>query len=460
MTEIYKTQATFQKRNKPHRLKACINIFNMYHVKYFEYFYMVVMVIYMAQMTNDTGRMVGTLSGNPLPFLLPIILTVILLSRHKIKWDCKQLWIIIGIFVIWSFLILAKYNAFTNTEELSYLFFLFYAIIIAYVHVRIYKKTLFPIYEHIFVWACKIAVIFWLLNVILYHSSGIVSIFPDSLLGHSILYLYQWITPAKNVYENVILRNSGCSWEPGRFAIMIVLAIYVNLSRNGIKFKNNKEIFWLLIALITTQSTTGYSTTMLLYCLFLFKKLSFRSIVIFVLIFLPLTVFVNQLDFMGEKISTQLDLEEESYQMQKSSDYVVNTLKQGEYAYSLNRFQSMYFEYDNLIHDYLLGYSRKTEHSYFYKNVSSNTVLTGGLVKIFAQYGILLGLFIYYLLFQSSVRISADFKVKRKYALITIILLNSVAYPMWCTPVFTAFWLYGSFAINEAKNKKHAVLKA
>lgn len=51
----------------------------------FEYIYMVVMIIYMAQMTSDTSRMVGGISGNPIPLLLPIVLSIILVIRNPIK---------------------------------------------------------------------------------------------------------------------------------------------------------------------------------------------------------------------------------------------------------------------------------------------------------------------------------------------------------------------------------------
>ena len=57
---------------------------------WFEIFYMLVMVIYMAQATPETGRMIGGLSGNPIPFLLPIILTYILWKKHPISFFIQE----------------------------------------------------------------------------------------------------------------------------------------------------------------------------------------------------------------------------------------------------------------------------------------------------------------------------------------------------------------------------------
>ena len=53
----------------------------------FEVLYMFVMVIYMAQATKETGRMVGSISGNPIPFLIPIVLTYLLCKRHPISFN-------------------------------------------------------------------------------------------------------------------------------------------------------------------------------------------------------------------------------------------------------------------------------------------------------------------------------------------------------------------------------------
>ena len=56
----------------------------------FEIFYMLVMVIYMAQATPETGRMIGGLSGNPIPFLLPIILTYMLWRKYPISFNNRN----------------------------------------------------------------------------------------------------------------------------------------------------------------------------------------------------------------------------------------------------------------------------------------------------------------------------------------------------------------------------------
>ena len=231
----------------------------------FEYWYFLIMIIYMAQMTEETSRMITTLSGNPIPFLIPIVTTVILLIRNPINWNSKKLWNIILIFVLWTLLIIIKYSDY-STQFLSYSFFLFYSLIIAFIHVNVYKENLFGLYEDIIVFLSKLSIFLWLFSIILPGiASTVFNIFPETHFGNNFFYIFNWMSPSGGQYYSGIMRNAGFSWEPGRYAIMLCLAILFNLYRNGIKFKKNKNIIILLLALITTQSTTGYMIVILLY---------------------------------------------------------------------------------------------------------------------------------------------------------------------------------------------------
>ena len=370
----------------------------------FEIFYMLVMVIYMAQATPETGRMIGGLSGNPIPFLLPIILTYILWKKHPISFKNKKLYLILAIYSIWAICSLIKYGNYT-TEELSYHFFMVYAIVIAYIHNKIYGYTLIPIYEQLLVFFCKIAIGGWLIAVLIPASSSFFHLFPETAFGNHVLYLFNWMDPAKGQIYSGIIRNAGCSWEPGRFAIMVTLAIFCNLCQNGIKFRNNKNIWWLLIALITTQSTTGYITALVLYTIFMVKKFNFKYISLFILVMIPVIYGLMQLDFMAEKIDDRFKINEVNERFLESEAYYSRHEGLDRHI-ALDRFQSIYFEWKNFLNDPILGYSRDFRKSLFAQSFISDYGLTGGLVSILSQYGIFLGLFIYYLLFHSSFCIS------------------------------------------------------
>lgn len=412
----------------------------------FEIFYMLVMVIYMAQATPETGRMIGALSGNPIPFLLPIALTYILWRKHPISFNDRRFHFILVIYGTWAICSLIKYGIYT-TEELSYHFFMVYAIVIAYIHNKIYGYTLVPIYEQILVFFCKIAIGGWLIAVLIPASSSFFHLFPETAFGNHVLYLFNWMDPAKGQIYSGIIRNAGCSWEPGRFAIMVTLAIFCNLCQNGIKFRNNKNIWWLLIALITTQSTTGYITALVLYTIFMVKKFNFKYISLFILVMIPVIYGLMQLDFMAEKIDDRFKINEVNERFLESEAYYSRHEGLDRHI-ALDRFQSIYFEWKNFLNDPILGYSRDFRKSLFAQSFISDYGLTGGLVSILSQYGIFLGLFIYYLLFHSSFCISRQFKYNKKYVLAICLILSSISYPIFGIPIFTTFWFYG-FSKNK-----------
>ena len=431
-----------------------VNLAGECRVGLFEYFYMFVMVIYMAQMTDDTGRMVGGLSGNPIPFLIPFVLTIILLYRKHISWHCSNLWIILSVTAIWSFCCLWKYKAFTNTSEVSYIFFLFYAIIIAYIHIKVFGRKLFPMYENIMVRMCQIAIVFWILNMVFY-STGIFNGLEETILGRNICYIYQWQTPDKIKADTFafLLRNAGFSWEPGRFAIMLGLALYVNLSRKGITFKNNTNVIWILAALVSTQSTTGYCIAIMLYAIFAVRKGIMQNFALIIMIIIPVAIMLSQLDFMQDKIMEQMSLEDID-QLGEQIDYNTGVTADDEYLGSLGRFESVFFELQNIANDPIIGYSRNANHSFFYENISPNYVLTNGLFSTIGKHGIIYGLFIYAVLLISSIKVAnkRNFRFGSKYALFLTILFASFSYTLWTIPIFTAFWMYG-FIDNPKKRK-------
>ena len=401
----------------------------------------------MAQMTPDTSRMVGGLSGDPIPLLIPIVMTTILLIRNPINFNHTKLWTFVTIMLCWSVAICYKIHDFSSSN-LSYYLFLFYAIFIAFIHIRVYGRDLFPIYEHIMVVFSIISLCLWGMNVLVPSTGELFHMFPETSYGNNVLYLFNWMDPAKEQVYYSISRNAGCSWEPGRFAIMLVPAILINLSREGVVFWGNKKIIILLLALASTMSTTGYSIVLLIYVLYGLNGFNVKNIFAFIFIALPITIFVFSLDFMGEKIQDKINYEGLTRERMNSVNY--NAKEHGdEYVASFDRFESAYFEWINFQNEPLLGYGRNTDNSWFRQKISKNFSLTGGIVKIFSQHGIFIGLFLYLILFYSSFKISQTCWYQKKSAFAIMLLLSSISYQIFCIPIFTAFWLYGLFGYEE-----------
>lgn len=414
----------------------------------FEYWYLVVMVIYASKVTPETTKMNGGLSGNPLPFLIPILLTLILLYRNKISFKNNQLLQLLGVSFLWICLITIKYSAF-NTGFQSYNFFLIYAILIAYVHIKVYGKSFCNIYEDIMVKFSIISLLLWLFGFLLPGpAASFFHLFPSveaiSGGGNHVFYLYNWFDPtiSKSNYVN-IPRNSGCCFEPGYFASMLCIAVLCNCFRNGLKIKN-KNFLILSVALLTTFSTTGYLVYFVILTTFYIKSFSFASVLKLCFIVVPLSIYVMNLDFMGEKILQKSNLKEENHRFHSAESYHA---KQGdvEFHVSLDRIQSLYFESQNILNDPILGYSRDVSKSWFGQTFISNYSLTGGLLKVIGQFGLVFGLFLYVLLFRSSKSLSDESNLKRSYILVIVMMLISVSYGYFGTPIFMTFWLYGVF---------------
>lgn len=428
------------------------SLLKKYDVGIFEYLYMFVMVIYLGQMTPQTGRMVGTISGDPVPFLLPIVLTVILVFKNPISFLNRRLTFVLIIFAIWSILTIEQYHLFAN-NELSYYFFLFYSIIVAYIHIQVFGKKLLPIYEDIVVKLCAFSLLLWTWSYFDSSSIPFFKQFDQTSYGNNFYYLFNWMDPSGDqVYEG-IPRNAGFSWEPGRFSICVVLALLCNIARNGITFLNF-NVLVMLAAIASTLSTTGYVATGVLYIIAFSHKLNTQKTLLFFFILVPTLIGVSQLGFMQKKIEEQLSVETNLKQLEKTFNYNTENADEGEYLASLERFTAMYFEWDNVRDKPILGYGRNPENSYFYEEVSSNFALTGGLVKLLAQYGIPLGVFLYFLLLISSFRLNKDFPEVSKVGLFFTFIVCSISYAMFTIPIFTAFWFYGIFYKDEKEEEE------
>ena len=431
------------------------NVNKLKKYDHFSIFYMLIMIIYMAQATRETSRMIGGLSGNPIPFLIPIVLTFILCKKNPISFNDKKFYIVILLYLVWAISSLIKYGY--NTEDISYHIFMIYAIIIAYIHNKVFGYKIVPIYENCMVLFCKIAFWLWLIAVLVPASSFVFRLFPETGYGNSILYLFTWMDPAKGQVYSGIIRNAGCSWEPGRFAIMVTLAMFCNLCQNGIKFKKNKNIWWFIIALVTTQSTTGFVSALILYTIFLIKKFNLKYIIITLVIMVPVVYGIVQLDFMGEKITTKMTGAQDVSQREQTFAYAATKYEEGEYIGSIDRFDAMVFEWMNVKNDPILGYSRNVEHSYFRTNISNNYVLANGLVKVFGMYGIFLGLYFFYILYRSSKKIAQDSNAQRILAMFILFCLSAISYQILAIPIFTTFWFYGLF--SQMKTNKREIMK-
>lgn len=102
-----------------------------------------------------------------------------------------------------------------------------------------------------------------------------------------------------------IVRNYGPFWEPGRFTIFLTIALMIRLYNNP-KFDRKNII--LLLADITTFSTTGYIALAILFIGYVaIQKKNIGTKAIQILFIVACIVLISKLDFMSEKIIDQMN---------------------------------------------------------------------------------------------------------------------------------------------------------
>jgi hypothetical protein len=182
------------------------------------------------------------------------------------------------------------------------------------------------------------------------------------------------------IYVNAIrdnignyLRNSGFMWEPGAFAMMIIICIILNWLNNGIRFNGRFLIYF--IALLTTYSTAGYFALSFLFITKFLDKIKLINLILIAISISIFYIYVYNLDFVGAELNVYLEAYKE-----KAYGYDERNM-----AFKGNRFVGAYFDVLQTI-KYPLGYGVITKSDYF----ESGFEITGvsGLSNLLKMWGI------------------------------------------------------------------------
>ena len=420
------------------------NKLNNLNVTLYEYIYAFMMVIYMSFMTPETRVMNGGILTRTLAFLIPIILTFCLIHNYsgKIKWSLYFGCLLLPL-ILWTIIqVLVKYTL--EAKVVINYIYMIYAAIIAVVHLEIYGKRIFPLYEDIIVFLAKISLFTWFFTLIAPPiAMSVARLFPETGSGgHNFFYLVNWMDINGRHVQGGLIRNSGSSWEPGRFAIMLCLGLLFNLYRKGLTFHDNRNIIILLLTVVTTFSTTGYILASVIIVYFYVQNFTIPNIIKMLIVVVPIGFVLSQLDFIGEKLNEKTDMTTQVEHIKESYGWTeIHNENEGT-AYAMDRFPSMYFEFENFLHDPLLGYGPNRENSFFYNNYTDAIGFCGGLAQLFSVHGLFLGLLFTIILFRSSIRINALYRGNKPYGFFIYTIISMISYPIIWFPVFTAFWFY------------------
>jgi len=410
----------------------------------FDYFYFFVVVIYAAMAVPATKSMMRPEGGGLIAYAIPWVLTLIIVLKHRVQFHNKNL---VGvIFILWVILQTFKVGIF-YTGSIMFLG----NILIAYILIRVYDFRMFFLYEKVVTGMAALSIIFWLSQVLMpsvftaFMKATSIHEFPSggTIIASNIFFSLS--DYARGVYEGHFLpRNSGFSWEPGRYASMLLFALFFNIIRIKFDVVNNKPFWILIVALLTTQSTTGYLGVVIIVFMIIFNKDSKFAVLSTPFIILSIAAAIVFLPFMADKISSFWFNIETIESIQVQVDYYMN-----ESSYDIKivpqRFDSMVYHFMNFKDSPLLGYGIAPINSYVQKEISSFISPTGGIIRLFSQFGIIIGIIAYFSLYKSSVWFSRFFGYKGEWWLFTLFTLLSVSYSFWIVPVFMSLWMFPLF---------------
>ena len=247
------------------------------------------------------------------------------------------------------------------------------------------------------------------------------------------------------------MRNCGFTWEPGPFSIFLVLGIYFNFLRSHSKFIFSTRNIILIIALFTTQSTTGFLAffPLLLNIQFTYKKGLSKYFIGFVFLLFIIFLFF-ELDFLYYKIDAL-------YRSGNDADLLIeNAMKHGGRA-SLGRFAGFTIGFSDFLNYPILGYAGANGRSVL-SNLNVNLNMVSGLASILGVYGLFGILILSFYLKKSSKYINNLYVSNMPYAILYILIIGLIAFHVQIMVMLFVIMFYSMFSQTE-KSVKTANLK-
>ena len=262
--------------------------------------------------------------------LIVVLFFFIIISNYK-----KIIYDKIVFFIILFWVFINLFSSINNPTAFSSdeFFGIIIRVLISYLGIKIVGDSFWFKFENIIYRLVLISLPIYLLNLVLpelFNSlSPIFKPITSQIFYRKEVQVNYWYSFFYTNLGRDEIRNSGFMWEPGAFAMMIIIALIINCLNNGIGLQ--KKIFIYILALITTMSTIGYlSLLVLLLAYFIYNKKKY-----FIIILLPIIILFGftftSTSFLGPKISMFLE------------EYESNTFYEQGYGDRLEANRILYF---------------------------------------------------------------------------------------------------------------------
>lgn len=380
---------------------------------------------------------------NLIGLFLPIIFALIIGFWHRINISRNFIYLVLG-YTLYNFILTIKFQAIHPRFFGIYLI----SFLIAYITIAALRYRFFIYYERILYFLAIIALVFWGIHIItpvaLSNILSQLSFKPGSsnVDSNIIIYTINNLSTIEATNINIgglsLVRNSGFAWEPGGFACLIDLAIFVNLIRTRFRLHNNIKLWVLTVTLITTFSTTGISIFLVLIVFYAYNQ-KFRYGLLFVPVIIGLGIYVSTLSFMSEKL---VDVSEYN-----TEDMIENAITY-ENQLTPQRLESLEIDFVDFLNNPFFGYGGHMQERWTAK-LGADIATISGIGKVMAVFGIVGILFFFYNLIKTSKELSILFRFKGWFFPFIIIIMISISYSLIFTSLLMCFWLINSTYLSR-----------
>ena len=178
------------------------------------------------------------------------------------------------------------------------------------------------------------------------------------------------------------VRNAGIFWESGAFSVFLNITLFLHYSSKTIKSVKDlfdKDAAILVIALVSTTSTMGFISLMIILVFFSAQLKSNFKYILLVMILITGFFAFSTVEFLGEKVTREL----------------------GQSKVTNNRFGSALKDFDNISQRPLLGWSRRNEVIFKTSESNALTHRPNGFTNFLRCYGLFYFLVYFYLIFHA-----------------------------------------------------------
>ena len=371
-------------------------------------------------------------SGNPLAkafdpyqFIILVLLEIVFFSkritalgwRSAARWSALFLIIFLGqYFTLHIIGVLASVN---------YIIKMLTAIFAAYILKEKFSYT----YLKVMSMLSLIALVLWGINLLGLRFPSVMT-FENN---YESLIIYTQV-PKQSVLGSIgVLRNCGMFWEPGAFAgyIMVTFFFFIN-HLDYLWKKHRKEVIILILALVSTFSTTGFIIMSVTMIVFLNDRIKNKVIFAFLatLAIAGIIYAFNSLDFLGDKIQNEYE----------------NAIKMDQYDVSFNRMGALMFDLNYIkMHPMfgngLLNETRFSQHISFAENLMA---FGNGFSGEIAYFGIP-----FMLIFLFSIYKNPTLSKKKRWPLLVLFILQLQGEYFMNYPLFLVFPFVYFFNIKK-----------